>query len=143
MERFQEAGAHVRGPEFRYGLAVERQSIVVLVLVRPANHAQPVRLILDVAPDETAEEAKRIELELPEGIPAPPQPHVLEAQSDRIDRLHQHSFFHPVRPDELEEARPLAEEKGWEGQDASSSRGLAPLQEHLADRLDVAVLVMA
>ena len=56
------------GIEIRHGLTDERQPIMMLVLMGPARHRQPVVLVLDEAPDQIVQRPQGIEFEFPQWI---------------------------------------------------------------------------
>ena len=51
--------------EIRHGLADERQPVMMLVLVGPARHRQPIMFVLDEAPDQIVQRPQGIEFEFP------------------------------------------------------------------------------
>src|SRR5262245_18420188 len=77
----------------------------MVVFIGSAGNAQPVRLVLDEAPDNIVQRAQRIDFEIRERIAVRWAAPVLEPQADGVHRLHEHPLFVPVRPDQLEEAR--------------------------------------
>jgi hypothetical protein len=77
----------------------------MVVLVGASLNGQAVLLVLDVAPQQTAERPQRVDLEVRQRIAIARCAHVLEASADGAEGLRQHSFFVPIRPDQLDEAR--------------------------------------
>src|SRR5215510_10279258 len=77
----------------------------MVVFISPAGDAQPVRLVLDEAPDNIVQRAQRIDFEIRERIAVRRAAPVLEPQTDSVHRLHEHPLFVPVRPDQFEETR--------------------------------------
>src|SRR5262245_19147753 len=77
----------------------------MVVFIGSAGNAQPVRLVLDEAPDNIVPRAQRIDFEIREWITVRRAAPVLEPQADCVHRLHEHPLFVPARPDQFEQAR--------------------------------------
>ena len=105
VERLEELRARVGRAHALDRAAVEPQAVVVVVLVVAADDAQAMLFILDVSPQQVVERAQRIDLQVRERVLRGAAADVLEAPGDRVRGLHQHPFFVPVRPDQLEQAR--------------------------------------
>ena len=111
----------------------------MVVLVVAAGDAQPVLLVLDVAPEQVVERPQRIDLEVAQRIVVLRPADVLETPRDRVQRLHQHSLLVPVRPDQLEQAG--IGELVPEDAEAVRRQAVVDAREHRALEPDVAELV--
>ena len=69
VERLQELRAAVGRPQRRHRLAVERQAVLVVVLVGAAlSRVSRLLLVLDVAPEQVVERPQRIDLQVRQRI---------------------------------------------------------------------------
>src|SRR5215471_16565123 len=81
--------------------ANELQPIVMVVLISPARHSQPVMLILDQTPNQIVQWSQWVELQLAQWVMWPTAP-ILESERDSIHGLREHALFMPVRPNQLQ-----------------------------------------
>ena len=68
VERLEELRAGVGGAQAWHRAALEPQTVVVVVLVVAADDAQPVLLVLDVAPEQVVQRPQRIDLQVGQRI---------------------------------------------------------------------------
>src|SRR5688572_23316580 len=102
MKSFEELGAAVRRSHRSHGLAGERDTVLMIVLVSTTSNGQTMLLVLGISPEQVVESPQGIDFQVGEWIAPFSSALVLKAQADRIHRLHELRLLHPIRPDELE-----------------------------------------
>ena len=110
VEALEELRPRIGGARHRVRLAVQHQTVLVIVFLRPARNRQALVFILHVTPQDIVERPERVQLEMRQRIARRVGALVLEALRDGVDRLGQHAFFVPVGPDELDQDRFVANE---------------------------------
>src|SRR5262249_39062574 len=77
------------------------QPVVMVILISPARHGQPVMFILDQTPNQIVQWSQRVELQLAQWVVWPTAP-ILEPERDSVHGLCEHALFMPVRPNQLQ-----------------------------------------
>src|SRR4029453_17631093 len=78
-----------------YCLANKSQPVVMVVLISPARHGQPVMFILDQAPNQIVQRSQWVEFQLAQRVTWTTAP-ILEPERDSVHSLYEHALFVPV-----------------------------------------------